>query len=31
MGHIPENYNPDTALKTAALTSTYHMHNKVRW
>jgi len=30
MGHILENYNPNTALKTAALTSTYHMHNKVR-
>ena len=29
MGHTPENYNLDTALKTSALTSTYHMHNKV--
>jgi len=29
MGHIPENYNRDTALKTSALISTYHMHNRV--
>jgi len=29
MGHIPENYNLDTALKTSALISIYHMHNKV--
>jgi hypothetical protein len=27
MGHIPETYNLDTALKTSALTSTYHMRN----